>query len=87
MEFRCRKSKDKFVCSVCPKASLPLAILRGLWAWMRRRAAEVSTEQQRASRELRLLRRRSAGELVRWANGNREVPAAAPREGKKNGSG
>ena len=29
MEFRCRKSKDKFVCSVCPKASLPLAILRG----------------------------------------------------------
>ena len=82
MEFRCRKSKDKFVCSVCPKASLPLAILRGLWAWMRRRAAEVSTEQQRASRELRLLRRRSAGELVRWANGNREVPAAAPREGR-----
>ena len=82
VEFRCRKSKDKFVCSVCPKASLPLAILRGLWAWMRRRAAEVSTEQQRASRELRLLRRRSAGELVRWANGNREVPAAAPREGR-----
>ena len=81
-EFRCRKSKDKFVCSVCPKASLPLAILRGLWAWMRRRAAEVSTEQQRASRELRLLRRRSAGELVRLANGNREVPAAAPREGR-----
>jgi hypothetical protein len=82
VEFRCRKSKDKFVCSVCPKASLPLAILRGLWAWMRRRAAEVSTEQQRASRELRLRRRRSAGELVRWANGNREVPAAAPREGR-----
>ena len=67
---------------MCLKASLPLAILRGLWAWMRRRAAEVSTEQQRASRELRLLRRRSAGELVRWANGNREVPAAAPREGR-----
>ena len=82
VEFRCRKSKDKFVCSVCPKASLPLAILRGLWAWMRRRAAEVSAEQQRESRELRLLRRRSAAELVRWANGNREVPAAAPREGR-----
>ena len=41
-EFRCRKHKDKFVCSVRSKASLPLAILRGLWAWMRRRAAEVS---------------------------------------------
>ena len=63
MEFRCRKFKDKFVCSVSLKASLPLAILRGLWAWMRRRAAEVSAEQHRASRELRLLRRRSAGEL------------------------
>ena len=49
---------------------------------MRRRAAEVSAEQQRESRELRLLRRRSAAELVRWANGNREVPAAAPREGR-----
>ena len=28
-EFRCRKHKDKFVCSVRSKASLPLAILRG----------------------------------------------------------
>ena len=45
VEFRCRKSKDKFVCSVCPKASLPLAILRGVEENLRSQAWSIREDR------------------------------------------